>query len=240
MDVRTTPHRQHTAGRGIGFPQSQPVPEVADRRRTPAVSSPRTARDELRLLRRALAWVPPPPLSEERLEGMLRTAVQAPVRRAGGWRLHAPGGRGGLATAAVLLLCIGFIFGRRFVAPRAPIPQIVLVARPVVVGPAVTDIALLFRASDPMPKANISLTLPEDVEIAGRPNVRALTWRADLESGANLLQLPLEATGARGGNLVIRLSEGPLVRTLEVPVTTRGARDSSAIRTLRGALGALG
>ncbi|HEV7135725.1 MAG TPA: zf-HC2 domain-containing protein [Steroidobacteraceae bacterium] len=199
----------------------------------------RAALEELRLLKRALADLPAPRPGPDVLERMLQAATRSapPARRSRAW----PGWRVGLATAAVLLLAIGFILGRRFATYRAPAPQIVLLARPITVGPSVTDITLVFRASDAVRKANISLKLPDDVQIAGRPNVRRLNWRADLKSGANLLQLPLQATGAYdGGTLVVRLSQGSLVKTLEIPVAVRQAPNTGAVRTPQRSTQAIG
>lgn len=189
----------------------------------------RAALKELRLLKRELAGLSAPEPGPEVLERMLSAAIQSvppPARRSPAW----PGLCVGLPTAAVLLLGLGFILGQRFASHRIPAPQIVLLARPITVGPSVTDVALVFRASDAVRSATISLTLPGDVQIAGRPNVRQLTWRTDLKSGANLLQLPLQATGTYDGTLVVRLSEGSIIRKLEIPVAVRQTPNSGAIR----------
>lgn len=54
--------------------------------------------------------------------------------------------------------------------------------------------------------ATISILLAGSVEISGYAGQRELTWAEDLDVGVNRLSLPLIATGANGGQLVVRLS----------------------------------
>jgi hypothetical protein len=120
-----------------------------------------------------------------------------------------------------LLLMLGFGLGLRTVHRELPGPQIMLAAQPVELSPEGQTVGLMFRASERLQSASISVWLPDDVQIAGRPNVRQLSWQTDLKRGPNLLELPLLATGPRSGILLVHLSQGSLVRTLEVPITIR-------------------
>jgi hypothetical protein len=161
------------------------------------------------------------------LERMLKTAVQAPAPQVPLWRRPMWFG-GGLAAAAVLLLAVGFTLGTHIAGHEPFGPQVMLAAQPVQLGPTVQRVGLMFRASDSLQDASISVWLPDDVQIAGRPKVRHLSWRTDLKPGANLLELPLLATGTHSGMLVVRLSQGSLVRTLEVPIAVRRPKDPGA------------
>lgn len=174
-------------------------------------------------LKKALALLPAPAAQPDVLERLLTTAVQtvAPpgnlVFRWSMWK------SAGLATAAGLLLAIVFWAGVKVGhRSQADTPaQIAMTAAPIEVGPAAGTVGLMFRTAEALPDASISVWLPDDVRIAGRPDVRYVTWHTNLKAGPNLLELPLQSTGPNGGMLVIRLSQGSLVRTLEVPVAVR-------------------
>ena len=184
--------------------------------------------EELRTLRQLLARLPASSPRPGVLERMLEIAVQGPAPPAPLWR-RPVWFRAGLAAAAVLLLAVGFTLGMH-IAGHGPLgPQVILAAQPVQLGPTVQRVGLMFRASDSLQDASISVWLPDDVQIAGRPNARHLSWRTDLKPGANLLELPLLATGTHSGTLVVRLSQGSLVRTLEVPIVVRGPKGPGAV-----------
>jgi hypothetical protein len=186
----------------------------------------RAEQGELTALRRLLAALPAPPVRMGVLERMLNTAV-APVPSTSVW--HMPVWyRAAVGAAAVLLLAVGFGLGVHVAGRKPAGPQVVLTAQAVQLGSAVQRVGLMFRASEALADASISVSLPDDVEIAGRPQVRHLSWRTDLKAGPNLLELPLLATGPGSGTLVVRLSQGSLVRILEIPITVRGPHDPGA------------
>jgi len=57
-----------------------------------------------------------------------------------------------------------------------------------------------------LPGAEISILLTGNVEVEGFGSRRELNWSDDLEAGVNKLSLPLVASGAGGGQMVVRLS----------------------------------
>lgn len=181
---------------------------------------------ELSALRHGLARLPAPAAGSEVLERLLARAVRtattaAPLSyRKDVWQ------RVGLAAAAVLLLAVGFGLGLGITAhnPLDAGRQVMLAAQPIQLGPTGERVGLLFRTADALPDASISVWLPDDVQIAGRPHVRYLSWHTDLKPGPNLLELPLQATGSYGGTLIVRLSQGSLVKTLEVPIAVRPSK----------------
>jgi hypothetical protein len=181
-----------------------------------------------RSLRVQLEELPVPLPAPGALESMLRAAVRsapAPRRR---WQ-H-PGWFGpALATAAVLLVSLGVSLGMELSSVNSEGPEVLLTAQPVELGASVQHVSLVFRAKDAMPDADISMWLPDDVQIAGRPRLRHVSWHVDLKPGPNLLELPLLATGTRSGTLVVQLSGGSLVRRLEVPITVRAPKDPGAV-----------
>lgn len=182
---------------------------------------------ELQVLTQSLAHWPALSPRAGVLERMLRTATHTAVAPKRWWR-GPISRRAGLSAAAVLLLAVGFGLGLQTAHRNPAGPQIVLAAQPVELGPNVQTVGLMFRASDMVQDARISVWLPDDVQIAGRPKVHHLSWRTDLKRGPNLLELPLLATGPHNGSLLVRLSQGSLVRTLEVPIAIRPPKKRAA------------
>jgi hypothetical protein len=175
-------------------------------------------------LRRELGRLPAPAAGPEFLERLLARAVRTPKPAASvSYRRQDVWQRVGVATAAVLLLAVGFGLGLKIAVdkPFDAGPQIVLAAQPIQLGPTGERVGLMFRTTSALHDASISVSLPDDVQIAGRPNVRHLSWHTDLKPGPNLLELPLQATGSHGGTLVVRLAQGSVVKTLEIPIAVR-------------------
>lgn len=184
---------------------------------------------ELQALKKALASLPAPDPAPDVLERLLATAVKtaAPAPAANRSSRWTAWQRAGLAAAASLLLAIVFFSGVK-VGSRSQTDaatQLVMTAPPIQVGPSAENVGLMFRTAEALPGASISVWLPDDVQIAGRPDVRYVTWQTDLKAGPNLLELPLQSTGPNGGMLVVRLSQGSLVKMLEVPVAVRSSKN---------------
>lgn len=179
---------------------------------------------KLRTLRSMLAELPAASAAPGALDSILRAAVRpAASRRGSRWqdpRWFAPG----LATAAVLLIALGIRVGMDLPGTKPVGAEVVMTAQPVLLDKNVQHVALLFRATDVVHDADISLWLPQDVQIAGRPGLRHISWHIDLKSGPNVLELPLIATGSHSGTLVVQIAGGSLVRRLDVPISMRAPR----------------
>jgi hypothetical protein len=112
------------------------------------------------------------------------------LRRAAGGRRRGPL-RPLLGAAMAATLALGLALGLFLGAPEAPVEAPIQV---VVLSPErVETIHVAFQANRPVADAEIHLLIPAHLELAGRPGVRDLRWRADLTEGANLLALPLVA-----------------------------------------------
>ncbi|MCP3849687.1 MAG: zf-HC2 domain-containing protein [Gammaproteobacteria bacterium] len=70
------------------------------------------------------------------------------------------------------------------------------------------DVQLVFNSPIDIKGAHFTITLPTNVEVYGRPGVHELSWQAQLQSGNNLLTLPLISKGNVDGELVARLNSG--------------------------------
>jgi hypothetical protein len=75
---------------------------------------------------------------------------------------------------------------------------------------------LLFATRARFDEVEFTLDLPPGVELADRPGVRRVAWRAPLAAGNNLLPLTLVAHGGQGGELAARLVHGGALKTFVV------------------------
>lgn len=81
----------------------------------------------------------------------------------------------------------------------------------------VQSVRLMFRSEKALSGVTIELGLPEGVELAGYPDQRQLSWQTDLQSGPNLLDLPVLVSRG-GGVLTATLNLGGERRQFSVRV----------------------
>lgn len=154
----------------------------------------------------ALRALPAPRAPRGLLERVLQRAAPARSRQsrfASRWVL-------GPALAATLAL--GVALGVFFAAAPGPAPITTVtleLERP-------QSVQVMVRSPRELRGATIALLLPENVELVDFPGRRTLTWKADLQEGANVLRLPLVAHGVPGGELVAQLSHGGASKALRV------------------------
>ena len=159
-------------------------------------------------LGRALRQLPVPPPSAG-FEGRVLGALRRP-------RFHAALLRPALAAAVTLAvgLAAGLSLPRdsgRAAAPAASIDLATAEVKPV---------RLLFRSPRALSGVTVQLRLPEGVELQGHPG-RQLSWRTDLQAGANLLELPVIVHSGEGGMLTAELSLGQDRKQFAVMVKAR-------------------
>ncbi len=75
---------------------------------------------------------------------------------------------------------------------------------------------LIFSATEAMPSATLTVTLPGGVELAGFPGQREISWETSLNAGRNLLPLKLVALTPVGGELLARLEHEDRDRVFRV------------------------
>lgn len=165
------------------------------------------------LLRRQLRTLPipaPRPGFAERVFANARRAharsatARAPQRRALVW-----------AMAASLVLALGLWFAREPASDATGQAEIANAAADQALQ--IQPVRLLFRSETALSNVTIELGLPEGVELAGYPGQRQLSWQTDLQSGPNLLELPVLVRGS-GGVLTATLNLGPERRQFTVRV----------------------
>lgn len=151
--------------------------------------------------------VPPPPV--DFAERALARAA-APAAR--------PAPVLGYALAASLALGVGL--AAWFMAPPedagAPVDVVLLAP-----GEA-QPVRMVFRSPRALSGVTVHLRLPEGVELAGYAGRSELRWQADLQSGANLLELPVLVQPGADGILTASLSYGQDRREFSVQVQARG------------------
>tara|TARA_R110000850_G_scaffold91742_23_gene194788 strand:- start:2392 stop:3162 length:771 start_codon:yes stop_codon:yes gene_type:complete len=82
----------------------------------------------------------------------------------------------------------------------------------------VESMRLRIEAPRNFSEVNFSVDLPEHVELAGQPGIRAITWKGALNKGDNILDLPLVASGEASGVLEARVNWGQFERRIETSI----------------------
>lgn len=148
----------------------------------------------LRALLRDLPVEPPSP-------GFAARALRQARQR------HNRPGRGafaaGFGSAAAIALTIWAVAGRM----EAPAP----VDEPAGIRLAVAEqrqVNLVFEVPMDIAGAELAMELPANVELAGYPGRKMLTWRTDLARGRNVLSLPIVGRAGAEGELIARISYG--------------------------------
>lgn len=111
-------------------------------------------------------------------------------------------GAGFSGAIAASLLAVAFALGL-LGSPGVDAPQ---AAEFYVSTQEVRPMNIAIEADQLLQGAEISILLSGDVEIDGFGQRNELSWTDDLEPGVNQLTLPVRAIGARGGQMVVRLS----------------------------------
>ena len=78
------------------------------------------------------------------------------------------------------------------------------------------DVQLVFNSPIKVSEAHFSITLPDNVEIVGRPGVHQLSWQGKILNGSNRLTLPLVAQGKVSGELTAKLTSGKSSKTFVI------------------------
>lgn len=80
------------------------------------------------------------------------------------------------------------------------------------------DVSIAVDAPSALMDAEIRVVLTGAIELDGFEDQRELRWRTNLDAGANQLTLPVIATGAGGGQLLVEVAHGQKRRTFIVDV----------------------
>ncbi len=109
-------------------------------------------------------------------------------------------------------------------AAGMPVSQVVRAAAPASLQTVALSIGkvesmrLRIDAPRDFSEVNFSVDLPEHVELAGQPGIRAITWKGALNKGDNILDLPLVVSGGASGVLEARVNWGQFERRIEASI----------------------
>lgn len=163
---------------------------------------------------------PVPPPRRDALVRAVRGATERPPRvgsgRRGFWAGVVAGGAlaAGIAVAVVLVWPLG----------RTPVPDLPTVTAAV---NEVRSVDLELASPRALKDAEIELELDGSIELEGYAGLRELSWRTDLEAGANQLSLPVVVRGPEGGLVRVVVRDGDNERSFTVAV--RAAAGSAPV-----------
>lgn len=122
----------------------------------------------------------------------------------------------GFATAAVASLAIWFV-SSVYITPDPLVEQAQVVS--VAMNEAQT-VRLMFDSQVDIEQVTLSIGLPDNMQLAGYPGHKELTWQTSLQKGQNILALPVKAVGYGQGELLAKLNYGDKVKIFRVVLKT--------------------
>lgn len=166
--------------------------------------------EDRQMLRRALMDVEVTEPSADFFERALAVATQSQTAQRRSWFARTSTA---LTTVAAALLLAGVALQTSLFTPASDIPEVTITLH------EVTPVNLQFASVADLKDAQISLQLPDGVELAGLTGRKQLSWRTDLQEGDNLLQLPLLGYMASTDRLIAELKHPQGSKTFELQIT---------------------
>lgn len=90
-----------------------------------------------------------------------------------------------------------------------------------------TNITLAFHAAKAVQGATITISLSDNLELAGYQNRQTLEWKTDLLEGDNVLTLPVTALSDQQGKIVARVSHSNLTKSIELQLNVQSVGSES-------------
>ncbi|MFL1404721.1 anti-sigma factor family protein [Marinobacter sp. M1N3S26] len=87
-----------------------------------------------------------------------------------------------------------------------------------VLEPEVRQVRVAFASEEALENVQLTLELPDNVELEPFPGRHTLSWQVDLSPGDNVLTLPLRVLYPAEGELVARLDDGGRRKTFRAPI----------------------
>lgn len=174
----------------------------------------RLAREQL-LRTHLQAW---PTAGAERAwqQTLQHIAQQSTRASSGGWKHSILGGA--IAASLALGISIGLLWP--VAQQSSPVAPLVSTLN----GETLQQqtVRLMFASGRDLQGVELTLELPEGVEIANYPSQRSLSWHVDIQAGQNVLTLPLNIKGVELRELVAHLKHGNSTRTFTAAITPTG------------------
>ncbi|NOY63146.1 MAG: hypothetical protein GXP10_08355 [Gammaproteobacteria bacterium] len=167
-------------------------------------SSCRHSVEQAKLIQKALHTLQPPMMSKSFAQRAIKNAVKHHHHRRQGFVW----GFSSALAASIALLFVAAIFMQQQRNTTDPVttfaatsPNQVLQQVTISVGSPQT-VNLLFDLAQSMEGATLSIVLPANVELAGFPGQREISWQANLRQGPNILPLPLKGITRSSSDLI--------------------------------------
>lgn len=122
-----------------------------------------------------------------------------------------PGLAAGIASLSTVSLAIWLFMGEQASMSPDVDPRMVSIALN-----QTHPVRLMFDSDRDIKQAELSINLPDNVELVGYPGHRQLKWKTNLKRGQNLLALPIKATRLDQGELHTQLSYNNSVQNHEL------------------------
>ena len=84
----------------------------------------------------------------------------------------------------------------------------------------IKTIKLMIDAQSAFENVDLSINVPEHMQIDGYPGYQQLSWKTNLQKGSNILELPLMAVEHGKGELIAQIKYGDKTQTFRVELTT--------------------
>lgn len=149
-----------------------------------------------RTLREQLRRLPAPTPDDAWFDQAIARAVEQDHHRRR-WRWMGVGG----VLAASLVLAISLTVQPPPASMDSPVPPGLSIAIN-----EEREINLMVESANSLDSATFTVLLPEGIEITGFPGHNKVSWEGRLESGKNLLVLPLRAAAGSGGDVVTHVT----------------------------------
>ena len=121
----------------------------------------------------------------------------------------------GFATAAVASLAIWLVSSVYIQNTSIEQPQTISVSMN-----EAQVVQLVFDSPADIQQVNLSINLPDNMQLDGYPGHSELSWQTSLLKGQNVLALPIMATGYGHGELLAEITYGDKVKTFRVLLKT--------------------
>ena len=121
----------------------------------------------------------------------------------------------GFATAAVASLAIWLVSSVYIPDTSIEQPQTISISMN-----EAHIVRLVFDSQADFQQVNLSINLPDNMQLDGYPGRSELSWQTSLLKGQNVLHLPIMATGFGQGELLAELNYGDKVKKFRVLLKT--------------------
>jgi anti-sigma factor RsiW len=166
----------------------------------------------LRAERNAQPPRPRPELYDHALRLAVQCAEQARPQERRQGRFWLGAAFGGALAASLVAGLLAFMPLDRSPAPAGTAPELLIALNDT------RDMNVAIQSARSVAAAQIHVTVTGAVAVAGYEDLRELSWATELDSGVNMLTLPVRMQGPEGGSVLVEVSYEGKQKTFAVQV----------------------